>query len=918
MQLIRSISACVRSALATAAFPQHSRLLYLGYTCFLLGWLATHHSVHADFQDTFESSEVAWQLRHSDCQARIAVQERQFRNAHSGAGCEFVQIEMSRGTYAHLTYSIPPVRVIDELQPGLWIKSNRVSLQIMARVVLPRTIDPKSGKPLKFLIRGSQYELAGQWQRLSIQRCREAMMRQIPSLRSQFGSTVNPKQAFIDMIVLNTYGGIGTTSIWTDDLRIATPITGYASPNPLQATAESATESPVTQATYLENGSNTENSVQVKGNLLLVDKRPFFARIIEYNGESFQWLHKLGFNTIALKDQPTAHQIKEATRLGMWLIVPPAKRSAGQPVRTTADRCLAFDLGEHLAHSHMAASRQMISSLHDLELRGMPLITAAPSDELNAYSRQCDVLRLPWNPLYQGANLNSATQSLRDRASQLQHGTTYWTTISTQPPATLIGQWNAFGTRHLFPRNIEPEQIRFLVFSAIASGTRGLYFRSWSRLDAPDTSTEIRSNTLELINHEIQLIQPWLAGGVYLGDLAANTTDVRASIWQTDRAKLLILLRSSARQQFVTSPTKSKSFSFDVPGTPVTYRPYYLHRDGPQTLPSARGNQIQVRMQKDERISLIVLTADQLVRDYLYEQTSSELRRKALLRLKVVIDRHNQFKQISASVPPAAQPEQARQTLQTAEQHLSQAQALLNSGDRTGANQFTEKADQSLRQLRWNLWNQAVRFFPTPVASPYCISFQTLPNHWELVEQMKTGRWGPNILNGSDFEDLQVLKQAGWLHHQEAASGYLTAVELSSKEPHAGNYCLHLSTQDQPAAKPDKSSQRPRVRIISGPIEVKAGNRLRIHRWAQVSPRSQHHSDGLLIYDSLGGPTLGDRIRPTLGWQEFILYRAAPRSGSFHITCELQGPGEAWLDSVSVQLEETASADSTLPVPSPN
>jgi hypothetical protein len=918
MQLIRLISACVRSTSAIATFPWRSRLLSICCVFFLVGWLPTLHLLHADFQDTFESSEVAWQLRHSDCQAKITIQERQFRNAHSGAGCEFVQIEMSRGTYAHLTYSIPPVRVIDELQPGLWIKSNRMSLQIMARVILPRTIDPKSGKPLKFLIHGSQYELAGQWQRLSIKRCREAMMRQIPSLRSQFGSTVNPKQAFIDMIVLNTYGGIGSTSIWTDDLRIATPITGYVSPNQNQPAAELSTGSPVASAAYIKNGSTTENSVQVKGNLLLVDKRPFFARIIEYNGEPFQWLQKLGFNTIALKDQPTAHQIKEATRLGMWLTIPPANRSAGQPVRTTADRCLAFDLGDHLTHRHLAASRQMISSIHDLELRGMPLITAAPSGELNSYSRQCDVLRLPWNPIYQSVNLNSATRSLRERASRLQHGTSYWTTISTQPPTTLIGQWTAFGTQHLFPRNIEPEQIRFLVFSAIASGTRGLYFRSWSRLDAPDTSTEIRSNTLELINREIQLIQPWLAGGVYLGDLDTNTTDVRTSMWQTDRAKLLILLRSSARQQFVTSPTKSKSFSFDVPGTPVTYRPYYLHRDGPKTLQSARGNQIHLSMQKDERISLVVLTADQLVRDYLYEQTSLERRREAHLRLKVVIDRHSQFKQISASVPPASQPEQAKQTLRIAEQHLSQAQALLNSGDRTGANQFTEKADQSLRQLRWDLWNQAVRFFPTPVSSPYCIGFQTLPNHWELVEQMKTRRWGPNILNGSDFEDLQLLKQAGWLHHQEAATGHLAVVELSAKQPHEGNYCLHLSTQDQPSTKPSESSQRPRVRIISGSVDIKAGSRLRIHGWAKVSPRSQNHSDGLLIYDSLGGPTLGDRIRPTLGWQEFILYRAAPRSGSFHLTCELQGPGEAWLDSVSVQLQETVPANPPLPVPSQN
>ena len=173
-------------------------------------------------------------------------------------------------------------------------------------------------------------------------------MAQIPSLRSQFGSTVDPKQAFIDMIVLNTYAGPGTTKIWTDDLRIATPIISSAQFTKRdQADLETSNTSPILRVNKTTTTS-TDPGIQLQGPLLLVEKRPFFPRIIEYNGESFQWLQKLGFNTVALKHQPTADQIVTAKRLGMWLIVPPKAPSAGHSWQTIRDRCLAFDLGNNL------------------------------------------------------------------------------------------------------------------------------------------------------------------------------------------------------------------------------------------------------------------------------------------------------------------------------------------------------------------------------------------------------------------------------------------------------------------------------------------------------------------------------------------------------------------------------------------
>ena len=872
--------------------------------------------VLAEFQEGFESSKTSWQLRHSDCQAKILIQERQFQNAHSGAGCEHLELRMGRGTYAHLSYDISPVRVIDELKPSLWIKSNGRHLRLLARVVLPRTIDPQSGKPLKFLIHGSHYQLVGQWERLTIDRCRDAMMKQIPSLRSQFGSAVDPKQAFVDMIVLNAYAGPGATKIWTDDLRIATPIIN-SSPLPHQedssnGTVGTSTISRVSRTTAL----SPEPGIQLQGPLLLVEKRPFFPRIIEYNGESLQWLQKLGFNTIALKNRPTADQIATAKRLGLWFTVLSRNPSNEQPLQTIRDRCLAFDLGNQLTKQDFPDLKRTVHAIRDLDSPQTPLLAASPAAMFNAYSRQCDLLRLPWNPLYQSADLNAAIRSLRGSIGQLRHGSPYWVSIPTQPSVGLISQWNAFGTRHLFPREVEAEQVRFLAFSAVASGARGLYFQSWSRLDAPDTSTGIRCNTLELINHEIRLIEPWLAGGVYLGDLKTGAADVRGSLWQTERAKLLILLRSSARQQYVSSPSKSKIVSLQVPGTPITYRPYHIQTEGPRNIQLTRGNETPVKMETGERVSLVVLTPDQLVRDYLYEQTSQHRQRLATLRLKLAIDDHSQFKRVISAIPLQSRASQVNQALRIAEQHLSQSQTLLNSGDRLGANQFTVKADQLLCQLRWELWNEAVRFFPSPISSPYCVCFQTLPNHWELVEQMKTGQWSNNILEGSDFENLGLLQQKGWSHQQQPSTEFVSRVELSGDQPHSGNYCLHLSTQTIPDQKRIDSNRHPRVQITTGPVDAKVGTRLRIRGWARVSSQAKPNPGSLLIYDSLGGPTLGDRIQATVGWQEFLLYRAAPRSGPFQVTFRLDGPGEAWIDSLSIQVLETAPPVTESPTPS--
>ena len=181
---------------------------------------------------------------------------------------------------------------------------------------------------------------------------------------------------------------------------------------------------------------------------------------------------------------------------------------------------------------------------------------------------------------------------------------------------------------------------------------------------------------------------------------------------------------------------------------------------------------------------------------------------------------------------------------------------------------------------------------------------------------MKTGQWSNNILEGSDFENLSLLQQKGWSHQQQESTQFVSRVELSANQPHSGNYCLHISTQSIPNQQPSNSNERPRVQITTGTVDAKVGTRLRIRGWARVTSQAKSSPGNLLIYDSLGGPTLGDRVQVTVGWQEFLLYRAAPRSGPFQITFMLDGPGEVWIDSLSVQVLKTAPPVAEVPTPS--
>src|SRR5262249_55331920 len=156
----------------------------------------------------------------SDCGARMLLQERTFRMAHSGTSSEFVRLAAGRGTHAYLTTDIPPARVITELAIHAWVRADHPGIQLLARAVFPRAIDARTGKPIRLWIRGTQYDRIGTWQMLSIPSPTRQIAQQAVILNGQLKKEVDPREAYIDLVALNAYAGAGVTNLWIDDLEV--------------------------------------------------------------------------------------------------------------------------------------------------------------------------------------------------------------------------------------------------------------------------------------------------------------------------------------------------------------------------------------------------------------------------------------------------------------------------------------------------------------------------------------------------------------------------------------------------------------------------------------------------------------------------------------------------------------------------
>ena len=870
------------------------------------------------FVEAFEGPNPSWAAPGADANLRVVEQRRVRDAAHSGQGCEWLRLHGEGNGVLSLGHEAGRPRVIEELRPSVWVKSDRAGLHLVAEIALPRSLDSQTGRALVAQVHGTSYNAVGQWQQLHVADVPRLLTRQVHILRSQLKTGIDARDAYLRRVLLNIYGGPGPTDVWIDDLAV----TGFVKSDPITTPGPEAKAVPTPKTGPSPQQKSPPRTVELSGAVLLVRNRPVLPRVIQYQGEPLSVLKQLGFNAIWLRQTPSRELLEESQRTGLWLVCPPPDvgQAAGRPDPEGAQVAgpattigpefgpvLAWDLGSGLTAGHLEATRLLAQSVRLADASQQRPLICSPMHNLLGYSRYVDLLLIDRRPLGTSLEMPDYGAWVRRQPLLARPGTPAWTTVQTQPNEALRRQLVALEPRRALPGSVGPEQIRLLVYTAISCGSRGLVFQSQSRLDAQDIETRQRASGLQFLNLELELIEPWVAAGSFAATSETSQPEVIGAVLRSDRARLVLPSWSARGSQCVAPSAAVESLGLIVPGVPESASAYELTAGRLQPL---RGKRVTggMRLTLDEfRLTgLVLLAQDPLVIDAVTRRAGQNARLIAELERQLAAQRlqsvSSLVEQLSHRAPPKFA---AAQHLAVARQNLQRCDAQLAAGDLRSAAALARRVTPPLRLVERAYWEAAL-VGESAVASPATVSFATLPWHWDLMDRVAVGRFGSNLLPGGDFEDLDTMLQRGWRHCQYTPPRVHAAADLVAEAAHSGSRGLRLTARCVDPEHPPAMLETSPVWITSPALPVEAGQLVRIHGWAYVPAAITGSVDGLMIIDSLTGEDMAERIDKSGNWREFTLYRAVQQSGAMTVTFLLSGLGEARLDDVTVQVTDPA------------
>jgi hypothetical protein len=859
----------------------------------------------------FEGPEVSFRDAGGDATYRIEKHVRDSQQPHSGRWCERMTVRGNNGTYVHVSHSIAAARVIGELVPSIWLKADRPGVQLLARVTLPRTFDPKTGKPMTTLVRGSAYSRVGAWEQLRLEDFPQVLERHVRVLRAEFGSGVDGREAFVDQILLNVYGGPGVTNVWIDDLDVAGVVLAQATAEqPAAATPAGPYLSPPSSAGAWPSGAAAPK-VERAGSVLLIDGKPFFPRIVEYQGEPPVRLKALGFNAVWVGRAPTAELLRDAAAAGLWVIAPAPPPAAlesrnadgSQLIGRQFDPVLAWDLGRGLAKSQLESTRRWAKLLQAADPRGR-LMVCEPESELKDYTRPpIRLLLTRRDVLGTSLELNQYSAWLRERTQLALPGTILWTTIQTQPSSALVEQMALLGFAGAPQISLQDSQIRTLVFAALAGGARGLLFQSRSRLDANDSQTRRRAAILELVNMELDLIERWPATGSFTMTGDSSDPHAKGAVIETDRSRLLMPMFTPPGSQLVMGATAGSVVNYTVPGVPEEHNAFELSLVSFRPLESKRvAGGTRVLLGELERDSLVVFSQDQRIIRGLHTRLKDTQRRAAELSRQLAAEEQVEVEVVGQRLSASGRTLAATRPLRIAAQNdLREFDALAAKGDLPAAYYRARHALAAARLIERAHFEDVTTGEKWPLADPFAANFGTLDRHVRFVAEMASAPRGPNILTEGACENLDRMIAAGWKHYRHPQDNITSAVDLSPQTAHSGQGGLRLRAVATDSSHAPSAVESPPMWVTTAAVPVERGQLLEIQGWVRVTRPITGSVDGLLIIDSLTGEALAHRVTQPGEWQSFSVYRAVGRTGTMNVTFALSGLGEAWVDDVSIR-----------------
>ena len=209
------------------------------------------------------------------------------------------------------------------------------------------------------------------------------------------------------------------------------------------------------------------------------------------------------------------------------------------------------------------------------------------------------------------------------------------------------------------------------------------------------------------------------------------------------------------------------------------------------------------------------------------------------------------------------------------------------------------------------------------MASPWAVSFYTLPRHWEFMDQVKGSKFGDNLIKDGDFEIVPGRKQEEWypqestLDDVEMRAERVTEVSMATTDPKTkkdgkrgnlgpkqGKQFLLLTIKPKSKDLPvPKALERTFLSINSPWVTLPPGT-LVARKRLDVRSRPNPGLPGRGACSSTAPAASPWPVRltgRTDGWKHFTLYRTVPETGMIKVTLAMTGLGRVAFDDVKIE-----------------
>lgn len=1014
---------------------------------FLVSYAASQSAAVPEPQhvaDDFETEMPMWRDFGGNCTHTLTVRAREKENALSGTGCEHCRVEcQSAGDSAYIAYPTKILRISSSLQIGMGVRSNRSGIQMLARVVLPYSIDPETGKPIALLVAGGTYSSVNRWQKLRIENIDQILNREVTRRQYELGDRVkfDVRDAFLDHIVLNVFTGAGKVDVYMDLLEISgavemtrtqSPLTnieqnssiprdfpalnqerqnpvgnapaasvprdvaqqyapaagrdfsaGSDRPNDVEAVLNESSTNGTNAGGTGAGGTSTGGSgtfsgsgavnadadsefnpeavslnpaavaqyqparhqVEMQHSIITVDKKPIFVRAIRHHGESLEFLHSLGFNTVWLEEPPTRTMEAEAALLKMWFICPPPVNltnlnadpsqivDGARTLNRLFNRVLLWDMGrtptlgelrqnktlEPTLRTPVDFARQQMSLLHQIPENQLPLRPniVIPDKDFNLYDSIYDVMMFERSPLNSTMSFVSYGLWFREMLNMVRARQSIFARVPTQFDPLLRDQWRqmAAGVKNsktdygaapddvnFVPDSLPLEQIRLFTYNVVMAGSRGILYESSSRLDASDEETVFRAKSLTLVNLELLILEQWISQGDKFTTLPSNHPDVAGALLVTNHVRILIPLMLEQGAQYVCGAGAERKIEFLIRGLPETYQCWQYSLNGLSPIPNRRtAGGVKVELDELPLVTTIVMTQNSLIINSISARAARYAPRLAQLMKELAEMRLRSYLQFHGTSDLKGN---EAMWYERAKIYLEGAGKALYNHEYADAFVLAQRAMRPIAYMERRLWKERTARFPSPNFQPSGVSFRTLRLQEKWLRALDGMQPSENILPMGGFEDLEQIPRFGWRHFQKinAYAGITTRTDVLPEAAHSGNLGVKFEIRPIDRKTAPMMFDSPPIMLQSPPVFAgPSGTVYEVEAWVNIPARLVNSIDGLKITDSNSGDVLAERVLQTNGWQKISFQRIVKNDKPVYITISMNGYGTAFVDDVQIR-----------------